>query len=163
MTNPALLVDTNVWLDVVFGSSGSSPAVEFFSIARSEGARMGIASHSLKDVYYLLQRRLKLLDKKTGAVPPERSAPAARVAAWAAVSHIMEFAEVVGSDYSDACLAAKHRTIHDDFEDDLVIAAALRMKADLLVTSDRVLIGHSPVAALTPADAAHWLQATVPY
>ena len=157
MTRPALLVDTNVWLDVEFGERGGWPT-EFLIAARLADARMGIAAHSLKDVYYLIQRRIKLDDQRLGGVDPQRSASAARIAAWAVVEHILEVAEVVGSDYMDAHLATKHRCVHDDYEDDLIIAAAIRMKADLLVTSDQALIKHAPIAALTPQDATHWLE-----
>lgn len=156
MTRPALLVDTNVWLDLEFGERGGWPT-EFLVAARMADARMGIAAHSLKDVYYLIQRRIKLDDQRLGGVDPQRSAAAARAAAWAVVEHIMEVAEVVRSDYIDAHLATKQRRLHDDYEDDLIIAAAMRMKADLLVTSDQALIQHSPIAALTPQNAIHWL------
>ena len=157
VTGPALLIDTNVWLDMEFGERGGWPT-EFLIAARMANARMGIAAHSLKDVHYLIQRRIKLDDKRLGGIDPQRSAAAARVAAWAVVEHLLEVAEVVGSDYSDAFLATRHRHIHDGYEDDLIIAAALRMKADLLVTSYQDLIRHAPVAALTPQDATRWLE-----
>ena len=157
MTRPALLIDTNVWLDIEFGERGAWPT-EFLIAVRMADARMGIAAHSLKDIHYLIQRKIKLDDQRLGAADPQRSAAAARVAAWAVVEHIMEFAEVVGSDYMDAHLATKYRRVHDDYEDDLIIAAAMRMKADLLVTSDQALIKHAPIAALSPQDAIHWLK-----
>ena len=157
MTRPALLVDTNVWLDVEFGESGSWPT-EFLIAVRMSDARMGIAAHSINDIFYLIQRRIKLDDQRLGGTDSQRSAAAARIAAWAVVEHILEVAEVVGSDYMDAHLATEHRRIHDDYEDGLIIAAAMRMKADLLVTSDQALIKHAPIAALTPQDAIHWLE-----
>ena len=179
MTRPALLIDTNVWLDVEFGERGGWPT-EFLVACRMADARMGIAAHSLNDIFYLIQRRLKLDRQRMGRDDlrlgvdgqqlgdgqrrgrrrddPESIAPAARIAAWAVVEHILEVAEVVGSDYMDALLATKHRSIHDDYEDDLVIAAAMRMNADLLVTSDQALIRHAPIAALTPQDSIHWLE-----
>lgn len=157
MTRPALLIDTNVWLDMEYGKCGGWPT-EFVVAIRMADARMGIAAHSLKDIYNVLQRRIKLDDQRAGGVDPDRSAMAARVAAWAVVGHILDTAEVVGSDYSDAYLATKHRRIHDDYEDDLIIAAAMRMKADLLVTSDQALLKHAPIAALSPQDAIHWLE-----
>ena len=156
MMGPALLIDTNVWLDIEYGKRGGWP-MEFLVAARMADARLGIASHSLKDVYYLIQRKIKLDDQRLGGVDPERSAAAARTAAWAVVQHILDNAEVVGSDYLDAYLATKQRRIHDDYEDDLIIAAAMRMNADMLVTSDRALLAHAPIAALSPQDVIHWL------
>ena len=83
--------------------------------------------------------------------------PGRRAAAWAAVSHILEVAEVVGSDYFDAYLAVKERALHDYYEDNLVVAAARRMEADLLVTNDVALIEHSSVPALSLDRATAWL------
>lgn len=42
--------------------------------------------------------------------------------------------------------------LHDDFEDDLVIAAAQRIDVDFVVTFDRLPIHHAPVACLEPSD-----------
>lgn len=42
--------------------------------------------------------------------------------------------------------------LNDDFEDDLVIAAAQRVDADFVVTFDRLLIHRAPVACLEPSD-----------
>lgn len=154
----ALLVDTNVWLDAEYGDSKPGAASDLLKTARKADVRLGIASHSLKDIFYLVQRRIKIENQITGKISPEHCGKAARIAAWALVEKLVENVEVVGSDYSDAYLASKHRAIHDDYEDDLVIAAAMRMNADLLVTSDQTLLKHSPVAALSPEDAIHWLE-----
>lgn len=49
-------------------------------------------------------------------------------------------------------LARKYQRTHEDFEDCLVLAAAQRVKADFLVTSDEALLHHAPVAALSVDD-----------
>lgn len=154
----SFLIDTNVWIDYELSYTESyKPAREFFRAARQcEGVRMGIAAHSLKDVFYVSRNRAKAANLKDG-MPKESAAASASVIAWSLVDHIMETAEVVGSDYSDAYIATKQRSIHDDYEDDLVIAAAMRMGADFLVTSDADLLRHAPVAALSPEDATKWL------
>ena len=84
---------------------------------------------------------------------------AARAAGWAVIDHILERVELVGSDYTDAYISGKYRRLHDFYEDNLVIAAAERMGADALVTNDRALIKHAPVAAMTPSVAIEWLKA----
>ena len=48
--------------------------------------------------------------------------------------------------------ARKYQRIHEDFEDCLVLAAAQRAKADLLVTNDEALLRHAPVVALSVND-----------
>lgn len=156
---PAFLIDTNVWLDYELGYSESfEQARAFFRAARQVNARMGIAAHSLKDVFYIARNRAKAANREDG-MPAEASAASANVVAWAIVDHILESAEVVGSDFVDAHIAQKQRTLHDDYEDNLVVAAAMRMKADILVTSDAVLLKHALVAVLSPDASIKWLAA----
>ncbi len=52
---------------------------------------------------------------------------------------------------------AKQRCLHSDYENNLVIAAAMRCNADLLITNDEELIRHCPVAALSVEDATNML------
>ena len=56
-------------------------------------------------------------------------------------------------------MARKQRCLHEDYEDNLVVAAAKRAHADCLVTNDQNLLKHSPVAALSCTDALAYLQA----
>ena len=53
---------------------------------------------------------------------------------------------------NEALRAMTYRDLHDDFEDDLLLAAAARVDADYVVTSDRALLRHAPVACLDPVD-----------
>lgn len=242
MKRAAILLDTNVWLDLAFGGERGRLAQQLVVEALDRDARLGIAAHSLKDVFALVERRLKMLNRSASAadglmcdnldgdkraaaltdgdsdreaavvtagniphsaasddggaqgnvlpgsdysrnVPEESTAPinnkeasqvevsssideqrigaVAREAAWATVKYIMEVAEVVGSDFMDAALAVKGRSVHDFYEDNLVVAAAMRMNADLLVTSDKMLQKHSTVGTLSVPDALNWLQGCV--
>ena len=54
-------------------------------------------------------------------------------------------------------MASRQRNLHSDYEDDLIIAAAMRAKADLLVTNDAKLCSHAPVAAMSVEDAKNYL------
>lgn len=72
--------------------------------------------------------------------------------AWGCVDNLCEFATAVGLDNSDVWLARKYRTLHDDFEDNFILAAAERAKVDFLVTSDQSLLRKATVAALSPQD-----------
>ena len=65
----------------------------------------------------------------------------------------------VGSDESDLWTACGLCNLHNDLEDNLIVAAAQRSNATYLITSDELLIKHAPVAALTPSDALTLLQA----
>ena len=75
-----------------------------------------------------------------------------RQIAWGCVLSMGEMATVVPVDQSDLWIATKFRTVHEDLEDDLVLAAMERSQADFLVTSDETLLRKSPVAALSPHD-----------
>lgn len=159
MNKPALLLDTNVWIDLELEGANSGEVAALFLAAARRDARLGIASHSLKDVFAIVERRIKhaARDDDT-ATDPEALGRVARSIAWGVVEHILEQAEVVGADYSDAWLALKGRPLHDFYEDNLVVAAAKRMEADLLVTSDLRLLKHAPVATLSVIDARRWLE-----
>ena len=65
----------------------------------------------------------------------------------------------MGADYSDAYRALKQKAIHSDYEDDLVIACAMRLDARMLVTNDEAFIKHSPVPTLSARDALEVLTA----
>lgn len=54
-------------------------------------------------------------------------------------------------------MASKQRQLHSDYEDDLIIAAAMRAEADLLVTNDVKLCSHAPVAAMSVENARNYL------
>lgn len=153
------VVDANVWLDYLFGNRpGNKGATKFFTQAQSHGANLVIPPHEVCNVFYIVQNRLKAQNKLDGKQTPEEAAVSARVAAWAAIDLIMELATVGPSDQMDAIIASKNRSSHGDYEDNLVVACALRTKASWLVTSDRKLIQHSPVATLTPEDACRYLE-----
>ena len=159
MANLALLLDTNVWHDFEMGDGSDRKSSELVLWALAHDVRLGIAAHSLKDLFTLVERDLKTENKRHPLIDAEQSGPAARAAAWGVLASLVEHAEIVGSDYMDAYLALKYRTLHDYYEDNLVIAACERMKADALVTNDQKLLKHAPVPCLTPAAALSWLQA----
>ena len=153
-----LMLDTCIWVNSQLGTnSGHAAARNLIVTARKQGARLGIAPHSLSNVFYIIHRHLRRLDASAGIASSDQSAAAAKEAAWGVVNNIMEYAEVVGADGSDARIAALHKGVHDDFEDDLVIAAARRMKADLVVTDDLAFVRHSPLPTMTAEDALRWI------
>ena len=82
-------------------------------------------------------------------------------AAWRRIDDMSEVGFAVGCDESDLWLARKHRTIHYDFEDDLMVAAAKRSEADFIVTRDKQFLAHCPVAALDTFDMLDYLQKTL--
>ena len=148
-----VLLDTNVWLDAFDGVRPRSRAAnELLDACVRKGIDLLYAVGTAKDVYYLVGASLKRQARAAGEVLSEEQARAASVYAAACVANMDEIATAVGADSSDVWLARKYQRIHADFEDCLVLAAAQRAKADLLVTSDEALLRHAPVAALSVDD-----------
>lgn len=152
--NRKVLCDTNVWLDYYIGMrKGHDAAARLIKGGIRNDISFMVPASCLGDFFYLCQADFK---KALVAVFGELTAEQGRAAqegAWANLAHLLEIATVVGSDHSDAYLALKHRPLHGDFEDDLVIAAALRSDPDYLVTGDEKLRRHSPVQTLTVEEA----------
>ncbi|MCI9208049.1 MAG: hypothetical protein HFJ68_05790 [Adlercreutzia caecimuris] len=94
----------------------------------------------------------KLYAEEAGEdVTSERSAIAEQFA-WQAMLSLNEQGTAVPADTSDVTVARYFHQVHRDFEDDLVLAAVERSGADYLITNDKKLRAHAPVAAITPAD-----------
>ncbi len=154
-------IDTNVWLDYFIASRrGHAAAVAFIKLALREGVALLYTVATSKDLYFLVEREAKrLLREQHGAALSEQDAHVARDTAWDALLAMRSLACAVGCDEADVELACKHRALHSDYEDDLLIAAALRADAMALVTGDEQLLRHCPVAAMDATDARSWLEA----
>ena len=149
--NLKLLVDTNVWLDrFIPGRTGSQAANQLILRAVSRGDTLFYPARILADVFYVVERSCRHYLREALGEVDEAGAQAARTTAWDCVKNMRELACAVGVDEADVWLACKYHDLHDDLEDNFVLAAAERVRADYLVTNDRALIQHSTVAALTP-------------
>lgn len=155
------LLDTNVWLDYYLGfRKGHERARKLVETVAERNDTLAFCMTALKDVYYIVASAFKgIARQESGGVLSEVAAAAATSTAWGCVNNMQEVACAVPLDLSDAWVASKQRPVHDDFEDDLVIAAAMRAKADYLVTNDEKLLRHCPVAALDVADALRLIEA----
>lgn len=162
MSQPvSMLLDTNVWLDAFLPGRKLADSVRrLISLAQRADAVIYYPVHTMPDVFYLSFIGVKRL--LHGQADDEVVAAAARTTAWELVNTMRDIAVAVGSDQADVWLACKSEHIHNDVEDNLVLAAMKRSKADYLVTSDKRLIAHAPlasVAAVTPEDMLRVLEA----
>ncbi|RNL48980.1 type II toxin-antitoxin system VapC family toxin [Paraeggerthella hongkongensis] len=148
-----LLLDSNVWIDL-FASDrpGRENAQALVSWAVDREVDLLYAAISIKDVYYLLEEREKRRMRAAGKEITPASAAAINEYAWGCIRAMEEIATVVPVDQSDIWIATKYRSFHGDFEDNLLLAAVERSKADFLVTSDEILLRHAPVATVVPGD-----------
>ena len=156
--NPIIVVDTNVWVDNYLPDRPNGKAsCAFVAFAASSGIALCYPVHILKDIFYFVQRHLKQEARKEGALT-QSSAIASRKIAWACINDVRAMAMAVAADESDIWTACEYQPLTDDFEDNLVIAAAERARADYLVTNDEQLLRKSTVPAFTPEDALKVLQ-----
>jgi predicted nucleic acid-binding protein len=158
-SNPLIVVDANVWLDNYLPHEHGRPvATEFLTSASAANATILYPASILKDVFYVVQNRLKTDARAQSGTLTKGDALAIREIAWSCIQNMRELGTAVGMDEADLWLACKYRRLHGDLEDNLVLAAAERVHADYLVTSDVQLIRKSTVPALTPADMVTYLK-----
>lgn len=148
-----LVLDTNVWIEANLGwRDGHKEANELIAFAREHGIELAYAITTVKDVFYLVGADLKWRERKeVGSLSQEAANTIAEIS-WAVTNNMSEVATPIGMDLADVWMARKLRPIHNDLEDNLVIAAAERANADYIVTSDEKLLQNPHVRALTSAD-----------
>ena len=149
-----LLVDTNVWIDYFLERwpEAHEAAMGFMAEATAADAVLHTSSATMPDLFFLLCQETKRYLREHGKPVDELFAAAVRESAWSSVRNVMELSMIVPVGQNEALRAMTYRDLHDDFEDDLLLAAAARVDADYVVTSDRALLRHAPVACLDPAD-----------
>lgn len=149
-----LLLDTNVWLDYFLDRSAlHDEAGDLIVEATANGIELLTALPSVKDCYLLVQVELKRMERAANGAVSEGAAKAINEIAWSCVSNMRKLSYIVPSAEDDMIEALIMRDVHPDFEDNLVVAAALRGRADYLVTSDARLLAHQPVPCVSVADA----------
>ena len=149
----SVLLDTNVWIDGCVGTrTGSAKSRQLLCMCVEKEISVCLSITSLKDIYYQVGAELKREHRATGEALTEAAALAIEEVSWQSIMTIVEQATIVPADTSDVTVARYFHQIHSDFEDDLVLAAVERSGADYLITNDKRLRAHAPVAAITPAD-----------
>ena len=158
--HPCLLIDTNVWITYFLGNRpGHEDARALLRTAIERGVDIAYPVASSKDLFFVIAKDIKVgyRSEHRGELT-DSAAAAAEATAWACVEHLSELAIAVPCDHTDIWMATRQRKIHGDFEDDLVIAAAIRSHADLLVTLDERLRAHATVACADVKTALLWLE-----
>lgn len=152
-------LDTNVLVDYYLGREpGCSACVDIINLAQGKHA-LYVAALSLKDVYYLVGATLKRLQRQESGSLSQADAEACNEIAWSCVRHAMDIALVTNTGSRECFDAFVLRALHNDFEDNLVLASARSAEADFIVTDDERLLAQSPVAALAPEAMVKLLQA----
>ena len=158
---PCVLLDTHIWFERYLPGREQQEAVNtLIDEALVHDCALAFAAQSALDVYQRVQREHKLWARKQGSLT-EATAKAIKRLAWDCVNDMQTLSTPIPVDMSDFYLACKHRDIHDDLEDDLVIAACEKAHANYLVTLDRKLLAHAPVEAVTPSEMTELLRAGI--
>lgn len=163
MTKPlphALLLDTNVWIDNYVGTRAAcNNSRALIDTCNQLGIPLLISITSLKDVYYLICLELK--HESRNREETVSNGCAIEEIAWKFVQNAATLATIVPADTSDFHVARYFHELHKDLEDDLILAAMERSGADYLVTNDKKLLLHAPVAAVNPGDMLTLLKAFI--
>ena len=155
----SILVDANVWIDFYIPRrKGHGMAKRLVNGCLEADYALFVAASSLSDIFYNLQRETKETLRADSGDLTELQSRFAKDYTWECMDGMLSIVTVVGVDQGEAWLAQKHRAVHDDFEDDLLIAAALRAQPDYLVTNDLALLRHCPYAAVDVEDAIKLLE-----
>ena len=140
-----ILVDTNIWLDYFLARGAHHHAVSTF-IAMAYGHEdiaLYVPSLSLKDLAYQLASLMKLDARRAGKDITPDIAAAAREVSWGCVRNVLEKALVAPIGHAEVLGAFTYKRVHDDFEDDLVLAALDAVGANFLMTHDDALRRHA--------------------
>lgn len=158
-----VMVDTNVWLDYYLAARpGHQTACRALLAASEREVNLLYAVTTARDVYCLSSVYLKRDTQWSTGTLTQEDALAIAEMSWGFVTSLNEMATAVGADGADVWLALKYKRVHRDFEDNLVLAAAQRAKADLILTTDEALMRHAPLACMRPDDFVSLLEALAP-
>lgn len=145
-----VLLDTNIWLDFYLGERPCHTASNTLLRKLIDlNAAILYPATALTDVAYILTASLKREHQAAGLDVDDSRARAINEIAWACIANMTELAAIAPLDFADVRIGVKHRVLHDDLEDDMVIAAALRAEVDYLVTNDKAFLERSPLPTLS--------------
>lgn len=154
-----ILIDTNVWIAALFPWRPHADAARrLLNVAIRADYALTYAVHQVKDLFYLCGVEAKQKAREETGTLSQADALAARAVAWGCVENICKNATAIAADESDVWLARKYRALHDDFEDNLILAAARRANVSMLVSADDVLLRKAMVPAFKPEDALAYLE-----
>ena len=146
-----IMVDTNVWVDLyVPGRPLRDVSLAFFKAVQRDDVELVFTLDIARAVYRVVSHEAKRWVRQDKGSLSDAYAKAIAAHGWDFVESMQEQATAIGSATADLWLASKLRDEHAEIEDNLIVAACMRIEADYLVTNDEKLLRHAPVAAVTP-------------
>lgn len=146
----SLLLDSNVWLDYFLPfREGHDKACDLVNSAIDRNVALFYSITQMPTVHYLLRLLMKRDLQQTQNQLSEKTALAIRELVWGCLQNLRELATAIGADDSDLWVAEKLHRFHDDYEDNLIEAAAIRANASYLVTNDKAFRENATVATVS--------------
>lgn len=156
---PLVMVDTDVWVDLyVPGRPKREASLAFFEEARRSQTELVFTIEIARAVYRIVSYEAKRWVRQGKGELSDAYARAIASHAWDFVEDMQGYGTPVGSSTPDLWMASKLRDAHAQIEDDLIVAACMRIGTDYLVTNDAQLLRHAPVAAVDPVMMTRLLQ-----
>lgn len=150
----SILCDTNILIYYMNGTPRFiKDVVTLFERCAEYGVGIACASLSLKDVFYITPARFKddFIDDESVVVATTAKLMLPEVA-WSSIARLRTLMKIVPVGADECALAQSLRSSHNDFEDNLIVAAAKNSGAEHVVTYDKKLAQHYPGYCLTPAN-----------
>lgn len=157
---PGLIVlDTNVWVDYYINRDIKSKAIiRLMSAIEDHGSMLATTDGICKDVFYVISTEMKQDDNGNVVLGEDWAiAESAREAAWACIRDMTRRSINIPGTSSDPMRAITLRDIHDDFEDNLLIAVCEYNDVRMIVSSDKKLQRHSPIKCMSIEEATKYL------
>ena len=146
-----LLVDTNVWLDLLLGRGNARQSGHLVMCADGCDHLLTVTASQLKDIFYIVGQSLKNSARKEEGTVTQEQAASANEVAWSCLSYVQKQAMVLSEGSAEHYLASSLRPDCADYEDALLLACARNAQVDFIVTNDKQLLGQPVVKALSPA------------
>lgn len=148
---PLIMVDTNVWVDLyVPGRPNREDSLAFLEEAVRSQVELVFTVEIARAVFRIVMYEARRWVRQGKGHLSETYARAITSHAWDFVQDMQEYGTPVGSSTPDLWMASKLRDVHPEIEDNLIVAACMRIGTDYLVTNDAKLLRHAPVAAVDP-------------
>jgi predicted nucleic acid-binding protein len=158
----SLFLDTNVWVDYFLDRGiRHGLAGRLVAVADQREVSLYTSLTSLKDTYYIVAAELKHIARDEGRLDAG-NAGAINQIAWSCVHSMLEYSTVIPAGTGDVWEASMLRTVHADFEDNLLLAVAKKCRADVLVTEDAALRAHAPLRTASIEEAIALLEPPAP-
>ena len=137
MKNSRIMIDTNIFLDVLLDRDGlADSSAEFLRLCENHVCTGVITASCITDIFYIVRRQTHSTD-----------------AAYLAVGKILDIASVCDVTGADILLAFEKHS--HDFEDCLLSTCAISNSCDAIVTRNKTDFADFSVPCYTPEE---WLK-----